>query len=123
MGIVEEGAYTFVCIYDSTLDNKGNWTLTDTNSNEVIISNDTTLPGGTVADVVLSITGGNTLFNLTLSNIQRIWNGSTIQCSLRYTGGSIVTSTSATIEIYCKFPHEYVIVFMFVNIIVSVQFE
>ena len=64
MGIVEEGAYTFVCIYDSTLDNKGNWTLTDTNSNEVIISNDTTLPGGTVADVVLSITGGNTLFIL-----------------------------------------------------------
>ena len=99
--VVEGESIQFECVYTRNIDTQLNWTLTDTNSNEVVIINDTTLPDGTVANVSMEASKG-TLFNLNLSNVQRKWNGSSIMCSL-VESGTLVSSTSATIEVYCKF--------------------
>ena len=104
MGVAEEESYVFECIFSFSIMNaEGNWTLTDSNSTKVVISNDTTLPDGTVANITLTNTVSTTIYNLSLSNIQRKWNGSSIMCSLDE-GGFIVSSSSATILVYCKLP-------------------
>ena len=113
VGVVEGESIQFVCVYTRNIDTQLNWTLTDTNSNEVVISNDTTLPDGTVANVSMEATKG-TIYNLNLSNVQRKWNGSSIMCSL-VESGTLVSSTSATIEVYCKFPQKYYI-YIFISI-------